>query len=102
MKQDIHPKWYPTAQVRCACGKTFTVGATKPDIALEICAFCHPFFTGKMKYVDTMGRVEKFKEKQEVAKQKSSVLTEIKKKKREKEKELRKPRTLKEMLLEMK
>jgi large subunit ribosomal protein L31 len=59
MKTQIHPKWFPDATVYCACGNTFKVGATKPDIKVEICAKCHPFFTGEMKFVDTLGRVEK-------------------------------------------
>jgi large subunit ribosomal protein L31 len=61
MKKGIHPEYYPKAQVRCACGNTFTVGATQPNIEIEICSKCHPFFTGKEKLVDTAGRVEKFK-----------------------------------------
>lgn len=61
MKTDIHPKYYPKAKVKCACGNTFTVGSTKESIEVEICHACHPFFTGKEKLVDTAGRVEKFK-----------------------------------------
>jgi large subunit ribosomal protein L31 len=61
MKKDIHPKYYPKAKVRCACGATFTVGSTKPEIQVEICSACHPFYTGKGKLIDTAGRVEKFK-----------------------------------------
>ncbi len=73
MKKDIHPKYYPNAQVRCACGNTFTVGATKEFIEIEICSKCHPFYTGKEKIVDVMGRVEKFRKrlaKKEVKKKK--------------------------------
>lgn len=61
MKANIHPQYYPDAKVICACGNTFTVGSTKPEIHVEICSNCHPFFTGEMKYVDTAGRVEKFR-----------------------------------------
>lgn len=61
MKQDIHPTYYPAAKVRCACGNTFTVGATKPEIHVEICSNCHPFYTGEEKLIDTAGRVEKFR-----------------------------------------
>ena len=64
MKQDIHPKYYPEAKVHCACGKTFTVGSTKPEINVEICYNCHPFYTGKEKLIDTAGKVEKFKARQ--------------------------------------
>ena len=60
MKKDIHPKYYQ-AKVTCACGNTFTVGSTMPEIKVEVCAKCHSFFTGQEKLVDTAGRVERFK-----------------------------------------
>ncbi|XOB40771.1 MAG: 50S ribosomal protein L31 [Candidatus Nealsonbacteria bacterium] len=63
MKKDTHPKYYPRAQVKCACGNTFNVGSTKEFIETEICSKCHPFYTGKEKLLDTMGQVQKFKEK---------------------------------------
>lgn len=62
MKKDIHPK-YSDCKVTCACGNQFTTRSTKPEIHLEICSNCHPFFTGKQKFVDTAGRVEKFRKK---------------------------------------
>jgi large subunit ribosomal protein L31 len=62
MKQGIHPK-YMRATVSCACGNRFETRATVPEIRLEICSNCHPFFTGKQKIVDTAGRVEKFRQK---------------------------------------
>jgi len=74
MKKDIHPKYYPNAQVKCACGNTFTVGSTKEFIEIEICSKCHPFYSGKEKIIDTMGRVEKFRKrlaKKEVVRKKS-------------------------------
>ncbi|OGM08634.1 50S ribosomal protein L31 [Candidatus Woesebacteria bacterium RBG_13_34_9] len=61
MKVDIHPKWYSEAKVSCACGNSFTVGATIPVINVEVCSKCHPFYTGQMKFVDTAGRVDAFK-----------------------------------------
>lgn len=61
MKKEIHPKYFPQAQVICACGNKFTVGSTKEKIEVEICSACHPFFTGQEKVMDTAGRVEKFK-----------------------------------------
>ena len=62
-KEGIHPK-YGNIHVKCACGTTFETRSThKGDIVVEICSACHPFFTGKMKYVDTTGRVEKFTKK---------------------------------------
>ncbi len=63
MKKDIHPKYYPNATVKCACGNTFQVGSTKEYIEVEICSSCHPFYTGKEKIVDVMGRVEKFRKR---------------------------------------
>jgi large subunit ribosomal protein L31 len=59
MKADIHPK-YVDCVVTCGCGATFTTRATKPKLAVEICSSCHPFYTGKQKFVDSAGRVEKF------------------------------------------
>lgn len=63
MKTDIHPKYYEKAQVRCSCGNAFSVGSTKEFIEVEICSKCHPFYTGKGKIMDIMGRVEKFKKR---------------------------------------
>lgn len=65
MKKEIHPQYYPEAKVKCACGNQFTVGATFPEIKVEICSNCHPFYTGKGKMVDTKGRVERFKKRLE-------------------------------------
>jgi large subunit ribosomal protein L31 len=62
VKPDIHPK-YVKANVHCACGATWETRSTKPEIRLEICSNCHPFFTGKQKLVDTAGRVERFNRK---------------------------------------
>ncbi len=61
MKTDIHPTYYYEAVVTCSCGNTFTTGATKPQIKVEICSSCHPFFTGEQRIVDTEGRVERLK-----------------------------------------
>lgn len=99
MKQAIHPQWYPEAQVMCACGNTFSVGATKSEIKVEICSHCHPFFTGEMKYVDTLGRVERFQQQQKQAQAQASVLAAKKKKRDEKQAQLRNPKSLKEMLM---
>ena len=60
MKEGIHPK-YVEATVTCACGETFKTRSTKPEIRVEVCSKCHPFYTGKQKLVDTGGRVERFK-----------------------------------------
>lgn len=63
MKKEIHPKYYAEAKVKCACGNSFTVGSTVPEINVEICSHCHPFYTGKDKIIDTAGRVERFKKR---------------------------------------
>ncbi len=62
MKKDIHPK-YVDATVTCGCGETFVTRSTKEKIAVEVCGKCHPFYTGKQKYVDAAGRIEKFQKK---------------------------------------
>lgn len=72
MKKNTHPDYYPEAQVTCVCGNTFKVGSTQPELKVEICSACHPFYTGKQKLVDTARRVDKFKKKME---QKSDKLT---------------------------
>ncbi len=63
MKKDIHPKYHEKAKVTCSCGASFPVGSTKESIQVEVCSLCHPFYTGKKKILDTMGRVEKFKQR---------------------------------------
>jgi len=73
MKSDIHPKYYPDAKIVCACGKTFTVGSTVPEIHVELCSACHPFYTGQQKLVDTARRVEKFVEKSKAKATKSAI-----------------------------
>jgi large subunit ribosomal protein L31 len=60
MRKGIHPEWYPEAKVVCACGNTFTTGATQPEIRTDVCSACHPFFTGEQRIVDTAGQVERF------------------------------------------
>ena len=62
MKADIHPD-YMLATVHCACGNDFQTRSTKPELHVEICSACHPFYTGKQKLVDTAGRVERFRRK---------------------------------------
>ncbi|MDD3498564.1 MAG: 50S ribosomal protein L31 [Candidatus Moranbacteria bacterium] len=62
MKKDIHPKYYPSAKIKCACGAVLETGSTQEHIEVEICSNCHPFFTGDKKVVDTAGRVERFKQ----------------------------------------
>ena len=75
MKTEIHPTYYKDAKVTCSCGNTFVTGATQAVIHVEICAKCHPFYTGEEKLIDTAGRVEKFKTRRS----KASTETKIKK-----------------------
>jgi len=96
MKKDIHPKWYPNCQVACACGNTFTTGATVAELRVQLCNKCHPFFTGEQKFIDTLGKVERFERKRAKAAQ---IKTKKQKKKIEKEQEERAPKTLREMLM---
>jgi len=62
MKQGIHPNYHVTT-VTCVCGNTFETGSIKENLRVEICSACHPFFTGKQKFIDAGGRVDKFKKK---------------------------------------
>jgi large subunit ribosomal protein L31 len=62
MKSGIHPQYVET-KVSCGCGNTFQTRSTRPELRVDICSACHPFYTGKLKFVDTAGRIEKFKKK---------------------------------------
>ena len=94
MKSDMHPD-YHQVNVKCACGATFKTGSTQDQIEVEICSKCHPFFTGEMKFVDTMGRVEKFQAKQAKAKKAPK---KKKKSKSQSDDTDNQPKSLKEML----
>jgi large subunit ribosomal protein L31 len=100
MKAIGHPKYFD-AVVTCACGNTFTVGSTKQKIDVDICSKCHPFFTGEMKFVDTMGRVEKFKQKMAAAPSGAGSMSKkarkALKREQEEQEEANKPKNLKEM-----
>ena len=63
MRVSIHPQYYPAAKVKCACGNHWITGSTRPEISVEICNHCHPFYTGKEKVLDTRGRIDKFKKR---------------------------------------
>lgn len=65
MKEGIHPEFYPEAKAICACGNSWTTGATKPEIHTDVCSECHPFFTGEQRIVDSAGQVERFRDKLE-------------------------------------
>lgn len=94
MKKDIHPQVNTETNVTCACGNTFVTISTLPEISVEICSACHPFFTGQQKYIDTEGRIEKFEKKMKVAQEKGT----SKKKKGRKSSKTDSPVSLKEML----
>ncbi len=81
-----HPETVKT-KIECACGKKFDVESTKDDLEVEICSNCHPFYTGKEKIVDKMGRVEKFKKKMEKAEKEKEEKKKREAKKKKKEKE---------------
>ena len=66
MQKGIHPKYMDT-KVTCGCGNSFVTRSTKPELKVDICNACHPFYTGRLKYVDTAGRIEKFRKKYEKA-----------------------------------
>lgn len=70
MKKNIHPKYFEKAKVKCACGAEYELGSTKEYMEVEICAMCHPFYTGKEKIVETVGQIQKFKERLKKAKKK--------------------------------
>lgn len=63
MKKDIHPKYYKEAKIICVCGNNMTTGSTAPEVQVELCSQCHPFYTGKQKLLDTARRVEKYQDK---------------------------------------
>ncbi|MEB2309786.1 MAG: 50S ribosomal protein L31 [Candidatus Brocadiaceae bacterium] len=64
MKEGIHPAYIETV-VTCGCGESFKTRSTKPKITVEICSKCHPFYTGKLRFVDSAGQIEKFKKRLE-------------------------------------
>jgi large subunit ribosomal protein L31 len=60
MKPKIHPKYYPNTRIICACSNTWTTGSTVPEIKVDICSACHPFYTGEQRIIDTAGQVDRF------------------------------------------
>ena len=99
MKAAIHPKWFKDIKITCACGNTFTSGAVVESIYVEVCSKCHPFYTGQMKFLDTAGRVEKFKTRISSASVKNVSKSDKRKIKREKklEAELNRPESLEQL-----
>src|SRR3989338_10183882 len=96
MKANIHPQYFDQAQVICACGNKFTTGSTQEEIRIELCNKCHPFFTGEQRFVDSASRIQKFQDKQNIAKQ---YLTKKVKKQEEQVARDTAPKTLREMLM---
>jgi len=78
MKKDIHPKYYTDAKIICACGSVLKTGSTQKEMHIEVCSECHPFYTGKKKVMDTLGRVERFKKLTEKAASKKKSLKALK------------------------
>jgi large subunit ribosomal protein L31 len=64
MKENVHPN-YPASRVNCACGNTFVTRSTRGDMQVDVCAKCHPFYTGTQKLMDTAGRVDRFRKRYE-------------------------------------
>lgn len=101
MKANLHPAWFPEAKVVCACGETFTTGSTVPAIRVDICSKCHPFYTGQQKFIDTLGQVERFVKKTEVAKVKQEERKKILEARKARGEEQKKERpSLKDLLMQ--
>ncbi len=94
MKSNTHPTYFDDAKIICSCGNSFTTGATVAEIHVELCNKCHPFYTGQQKFVDTASRIDKFRKKIEVAKDKPQKVN-----KETVEKDSDTPLTLREMLM---
>lgn len=84
MQSGIHPTYHREATVQCVCGKSFVTGSTIPKISTEICSNCHPFYTGEKKFVDTGGRVDRFKKLAERAAKAAAVHSDVKAKRAKK------------------
>jgi large subunit ribosomal protein L31 len=98
MKPNIHPQFHRDTQVICSCGNTFTTGSNKASIHVEVCSKCHPFYTGEQRFLDTGGRVDRFKKKMEVAQQYKVTSNDKKKKSDKTQKE---SKSLRELLGEV-
>jgi large subunit ribosomal protein L31 len=98
MKTNLHPKYYSECLVACSCGNTFKTGSTKEEIHVEVCYKCHPLYTGEKRYLDSLGQVGKFQQKQKLAAEHQKYV-ESKKSQKEDKKQTR-PKTLRELLME--
>lgn len=97
MKASIHPQYYPQARIICVCGATFTTGSTREEVHVQLCSNCHPFYTGQQRFVDSASLIDKFEKKRKEARLDSRKARQAKP-----EKEDTGPRTLKEMLMQIK
>ena len=101
MKANIHPAWNPEAKVTCACGQSFITGSILPEIRVEICSNCHPFFTGAQKFVDSLGQVDRFIKKTEGSKLKQIERKKIEEQRKQKIEVAKKERpSLKDLLMQ--
>src|SRR3989338_9275951 len=99
MRSSIHPTYFDEAQVVCSCGNTFVTGSTKQEIRVEICYKCHPLYTGEKRFVDTLGQVVRFQQKQKIAEEhKKSV---AQRKEKNDEKKQRQAKSLRDLLMEV-
>jgi len=98
MKSNVHPQYHHDAQVTCSCGNKFTTGSTLPEIQIELCSQCHPFYTGEMRFVDTQGRVEKFEAKRQKALKTIAKKTKKTSPSADTNSDIDQPKTLKEMM----
>lgn len=97
----IHPEWNPEAKVTCACGNSFITGSILPEIRVEICSNCHPFFTGAQKFVDSLGQVDRFIKKTESSKLKQIERKKIEEQRKQKIEVAKKERpSLKDLLMQ--
>jgi len=101
VKTDIHPKYYQDCKISCACGYSYISGSTLPEIKVEVCSNCHPFYTGKEKFVDTEGRVERYQRKVEVARKAKEEIKAKVEKKQEKAQISSNVKSLKDLLREV-
>ena len=102
MKTGIHPQWNNESKIVCACGSSFITGSILPEIHIDICSSCHPFFTGQSKFVDTLGQVERFQKKMKDSKQKKELREVIERNRAAKVVEKKKDRpSLKDLLMQV-
>jgi len=95
MKANIHPQYFDSGKIVCACGTVYNIGSTQEEIHVQFCAACHPFYTGQQKFVDTASLIDKFEKRRQEAKP-------LKAKAQREEREDNQPKTLKEMLMAIK